>query len=196
MNNLLAQKAPRVEHDPHGLASFHLKYARDEFGAARRGRPADLAEFIACPVFAQAFKLAAQSTQALAPPLQGYLARADKIQRLLFGLFEIGEDAHARRGFRHGPALGQPHRGLVAQIKFSDGKVSALAVPPAGAASWTTGGSRRNAREVSSVTRAKIARLPKLRNSTEIFERTPSEGAERQTRCSSSSPGFGRRSKS
>ena len=58
-----SRQPPRIEHDPDLLAALRSGFAGDEFAAAGRRRPRNVAQLVAALVFAQTFELATQPAQ-------------------------------------------------------------------------------------------------------------------------------------
>ena len=74
-----AKQAAGIQHDPDRLASLDLIGARGELMTPGRGRPVDVANVIALPVFAKGFEFPADSALPPVPLLHIDLAAADQV---------------------------------------------------------------------------------------------------------------------
>ena len=86
----------------------------DQLSAPRRHAPADVAEFVAFPIVAQAFEFTPMPALPLQPFFELDLTAANQVDAHFLRFFDIGIDAHVLGKRRSRPSLGQAHRTLVA----------------------------------------------------------------------------------
>jgi hypothetical protein len=99
-----AHQTARIDDDPDRLAPLDFIQPRDELAAARAGRPADVAEFVAWPMLAQAFERAARA-ESIAPADHVRLPAAHDGRPPLPSMFWIGDDAWPRSTHAHRSAI-------------------------------------------------------------------------------------------
>src|SRR5260370_22149517 len=115
-SNAGTHQASSIEHQPDGLTAFDLKQTRDQFSAAGCSSPADVAKFITFAVFPQAFKFTASAADMGVAFFHFDLTAANQVHRLLPRLFEVRIHADFLFNARQGPAVGDPHRSLIADV--------------------------------------------------------------------------------
>src|SRR6267378_39316 len=125
--NFRAEQPAGVKDNPDGLAALDFENASSELMAARGGGPANVAQVVALPVIAEAFKFPAVTALATTAFLHFNLAAADQVERVLASLLEIGKNAHRLRNFGSGPALGKSELRLIAEKQTAQADVSAFA---------------------------------------------------------------------
>src|SRR5579864_2915341 len=122
-----AQEPAGVEHQPDGLTAFDLVNFGDELAATRGNAPADVTEFVAVAIVAQALEFASVATLALQPFFKLDLAAADQVDAHALRFFDIGIDAHGLRETRARPSFGDTHGTLIAQPDIAETRVAARA---------------------------------------------------------------------
>src|SRR5665213_691901 len=92
-----SHQATRVNDDPHRLATFNLIYASDQLSAPRRRGPTNVTILVLLPVFAQAFKLAADPAHLGTAPFYGDLPASKEKNGVPFGVLQIRINPHGLR---------------------------------------------------------------------------------------------------
>src|ERR1700732_438492 len=108
-----------IEQDPDGLTPLNFVETSDQLSATRAGRPADVAELIPLAVFTKTFEGSTGAADARVTLFQFYLAAADEINRMAFGLLQVlvGSDSLRHRNLR--PTFSDSHRTLVTNVNIS-----------------------------------------------------------------------------
>src|ERR1017187_2279719 len=121
-----AHQPTAIQHNPNRLAALCLVLTGNRAAPARRGRPANVAQIVALTVLAQTLKIAAQPALSRLAQLEIDLAAAGEKDLLLLAGAQGGVNPHRLYEGRLGPALGEPQRRAVADVKPARLPIAAL----------------------------------------------------------------------
>src|ERR1700733_3302750 len=121
-----SHQAPRVDDDPHGLAPFNLINAADQLSAPCRRGPANVTILVPLPIFAQAFKLAANPANSGAASFDGDLTASKQKNGVAFRVFQIGINSYGLRYGSSNPSLRDAEDASIAHITITQLHISSL----------------------------------------------------------------------
>src|ERR1700722_1639753 len=121
-----SHQAPRVDDDPHRLAAFNLINAADELSAPCRRSPANVTILVPLPIFAQAFKLAADAAHSGAAFFDGDLTASKQKNGVAFRVLQIRINSHALRYGSPNPSLRDAQDALITHITITQLYISPL----------------------------------------------------------------------